>query len=79
MSDFGDQGQPLDNGSEDGGEVWDDPELRPPPTWRGNKAVYSHVTHSILGSHFSVGDNIVVMFKDRALVCSVDEVVTDDA
>lgn len=75
---FGEQGQPLDTGHEDGEEVWDDPELRPPPTWNGTKAVYAHVTHSILGEHFDEGEDIVVMFRDRALVCSVDEVVTDD-
>ena len=48
------------------------------PTWNGKKAVYSHVTHSVLGDHFEEGDELVVMFNDRAVVTRVEEVVTEE-
>lgn len=55
--------------------VWeDDPALRPAEVWDSMQAVFTHPTHSRLGEHFATGDDIVVVFHDRALVCTVTAV-----
>lgn len=59
--------------------VWDgEPEMAPVPTWEGRKAIYSYPTHSMLGEHFEVGDEMVVMFRDCAVVTEITDVITDE-
>ena len=56
----------------------DDNERPEVPEWRGRKAVLSHVTYSRSGEQFEEGDEIGVLFHDRGLVCTVEEVVTEE-
>lgn len=59
--------------------VWDDDlGTAPLEVWDGTRAVFSYVTHSFLGEQFEAGDDIAVVFRDRTLLCTVDEVVTGE-
>jgi hypothetical protein len=48
------------------------------PKWRGRKAVLAHVTYSQTGDQYEEGDEIGVLFHDRGLVCTVEEIVTEE-
>lgn len=53
----------------------DDIDQAPLEVWDGTPAVFSYMTHSFLGEHFNDGDEIAIVFRDRTLVCTVNEVV----
>jgi len=59
--------------------VWDD-ELGTAPleVWDGIRAVFAYFGHAHLGDQFEAGDQMAVVFTDRALICTVDEVETGD-
>lgn len=62
--------------------VWPEKiESAPAPldVWDGRKAVLAHATQAHLGEHIEAGEDIALVFSDRALLCSVDEVVTADS